>query len=320
MERIITNRIWKLFFVVQILISVSGAEDRVLILRPEGEGFSEAAEGVKTGLSTELFNVSERVFIEKIGSKTVYKAIKEVQPRILVLMDNGLIRKYSAVKDRYNLTIPAVSVMAVFVSDEISDEKNMAAVSYEMPVVTPVVDLRYITEESIKKVGILHREFMGDFVEKNREFCSQEEIEICSYSLPSDYRNRDIKKGLDSLIKDAEIDVLWIPNDNVILTVETLKRYWIPYVKRYSVPVIAGIETLISSDMNFGAFGALPDHFEIGKQAAELIYNVRQSNWKFEENIVEPPLSIYKLLNKELAEDYLGIKKKRLPSIDRIIE
>jgi hypothetical protein len=163
---------------------------------------------------------------------------------------------------------------------------------------------------------------MNDFIQENRKYCEHEKIEILAHELPNngiDYKSA-VKKSLKKLVKKNKVDVLWVPNDNILLKPDILREVWLPCVKKNKVPLIVGAESLVNPKLNFGTFAVLPDHNALGSQTAELIFEAMENDWKFDEQKIVPPVSIYKIINLKQVEQSCKIKEKNLENVDKILK
>jgi hypothetical protein len=296
---------------------------QILIIRPQGRDFVDAVKGLSDdiGGDTKIF---ETVLGTSSKDAEIENALQTYSPTAIVLMDNISISYYKryckSLKSNSSMP-PSIALMGILVGHAISGINNSEAISYEIPVVTSIVNLRLLTGSSVDKVGIVHRELMNELVDQNRPACLREKISIIDKTIPN--RSTDTKQLLNKAITaliESDIDVLWVPNDNILLSPELLAKIWIPIVNKYKKPVIVGIETLASPELNFGIMAVVPDHVALGAQAASLIISARDNNWKVNTGTVEPPISVYKILNMKKAKELFNIKRESCKNIDKILE
>ena len=295
----------------------------MVTIRPEGKVFEEAYHGLEEELRGG-FDMVEHVIDKGYSAEEFAGLIRSRQPKLVVLMDNtaiALIRKYQSTLPNDASLIPSVAIMGVMIRSAIADIRNACGISYEIPIVTSVVSLRSVLGTPIKKVGVVHREFLTDFLERNREFCKREGIEIIGVALPdkSDSYGKQVNKALKEL-NDMEVDALWVPNDNALLQPDIIKNAWMRMVPKYKLPVIVGVEVLVNPQLNFGTFAVLPDHVSLGSQAAAMIFDIRDNNWIGEEGQVDPPLAIYKIINLPQAKRTFNVSGEKLKSVDKILK
>ncbi len=302
---------------------LSDARDPVLIVKPEASAFEDVKNVIADELGDE-FVIKELTISSKTQKDRFANHINDVSPKLVVLMDNkaiGLFKYYQSLPHGKASNVPSIACMGVFVEKAISGIKNSTGVSYEVPPVTSIVGLRVISKKKISKVGVIHREFMNEYLKKDIAYCKREHTELIPYSIPGEKNHSKlVKKGLKYLIKRKSIDVLWVPNDSALLKPDIIKNIWVPMIDKYKIPVIVCVGTLASTKINLGSFAVLPDHEGIGRQVAEMVFEVRDNKWSTEGLDVVPPLSVYKIINLPLAEKSMGIKQGYIGTIDHILE
>ncbi len=299
------------------------AKDSLLIIRLDDEALKQAVEGIRSQTG-QNFLIDEMVVNADTTGNEISRKMKDVSPKLVVLMDNAAISLYKKFQKGLpdsSKFVPSVSIMASFMDLVIRDMKNATGIFYEVPVVTSVVNLRSVMPSvPLKKIGVVHREFMEQSVKINREYCRRESIELVSIPIAGDNNlGSDMEKALNRL-RDQNIDALWVPNDNKIISVSLFKSVWIPFAAQFGKPIIAGVEVLVQPKFRFGTFAVIPDPFELGVQAAEIIFDIRDNNWSAEGREIEPPRSVYKIINMEQAQRLFRIDKEKLENVDKILQ
>jgi len=207
-------------------------------------------------------------------------------------MDNIAISKYKKFQaETGNTGVPAVCLMASFMNLAMKDMQNATGKFYEVPIVTSAVHLRSILKNTpLIKIGVIHREFMGPLIEMNRIYCEKDKIKLASYSIPNkgNFKSK-IKRGLAKLYKDYDINTLWVTNDRCLINRKLIQSVWLPFAKRFGEPIIAGVQVLAEPKLDFGTFALVPDPKESGAQAAEIVFDIMENDWKVVDNIVVPP-------------------------------
>jgi len=298
------------------------AKDSLLIIRLEDIALKQAVDGIRSQIRQD-FLVVEMIVNADTAENEISRKMKDISPKLVVLMDNASISLYK--KFRKGLpdsseAVPSVSMMASFMDIMIRDIKNAAGIFYEVPVVTSIVNLRSVMPSvPLKKIGVVHREFMEQSVKTNREYCKKENIELVSQIIPGDDVKSYLEKALNRL-RDQNIDALWIPNDNKIVNASLLQSVWFPFAGQFGKPIIVGVEVLVQPKFKFGTFAVIPDPFELGVQAAEIIFDIRDNGWKAEGRGIEPPRSVFKIINMEQAQRLFRIDKEKLSNIDKILQ
>ena len=300
------------------------AKEPILVIRIEGKDFEQAAKGMRQETG-EDFSLTELIVNRKTPVGEVTGKIKEVSPKIIVLMDNisiSLYKKYQAELPTSVTHLPCVALISSFMDIALKGVKNATGIFYEVPSVTGIVNLRTIMPDvQFRKVGVLFRDFMEPSIRINQTYCEKEKIELTGYMISGigDIAS-EIKKGLEALCKKEKIDALWILNDSVMLNTELLRDVWLPFAAEFEKPIIVGVEVLVQPKFRFGTFAVIPDHLELGVQTADMIYNIRDNNWKVNENQIMQPRSVYKIINMEQAQRLFRVNKENLKNVDKILE
>ena len=299
---------------------VSYAET-ILILRPIGPAFDDVQRGLQGNLDSS-FTTKVCIKDKSFSIAELKVIIDSTKPRIVLLMDNTMIHLYKEYC-KTNPIIPSVSLMAAMVSKEMAGMKDAEAISYEVPIVTSVVQLRTLLNMTNVNIGIIHREFLADFVKESREWCKKENIELTGYFVPSG--NADygplLQKGLDYIASGkSKVNMLWVPNDIAFLKPDMIRNIWIPFSQKCNIPIIVGVDKLLSSDASFGTFAVLPDHESLGSQAAEMIGRIKDQGWHIDAKVIEPPISIFKIISNEKVSRYEKVNTKMLEQIDKSVK
>ncbi len=310
-------------FVSSILFSVSSQEP-LLVIRNQGVSFEEVVKGLSDELS-EDFSINELVLAKDAAVDQIQEKIKLTKPKVVVLMDNksiALFKQYQSNQKEESALIPSVSLMAVLVDDAIKGLKNASGISYEIPIVTSAVNLRGLLNTPLNKIGVIHRKFLTNFLQKNEAYCKREKIDVVPYLIPDDKAKikPNLKKAIKKIVKTDKVDALWLPNDNIMLHPSIIKEVWLPLIKKYRVPVVVGVEVLVNPKFDFGTFAVLPDHVSLGIQAAEIIFDIMDNDWIVDMTDVEPPVSIYKIINLPQVEKHFKIDKEKLQTIDKVAQ
>ena len=316
---------WAALFIIAGAIGYdAAAQSPVLVIRPNGKDFKEVVKSLSDDLSNDA-KIYETVIEPRINETAIDSAMRKYAPSAIVLMDNNSIsyyKKFCKLSPDSAQSIPSISIMGILVGNAISGIENAEAISYEIPIVTSVINLRLLIGTPIRKVGIVHRELMKNLIEQNREACARENINIICRVIPNKAGSLSLplKKAINELLTDEHVDALWIPNDNILISPAFLTEVWIPQVNKFKKPVIVGIEVLASPSLDFGMLAVIPDHNALGVQAASLIINAKENNWKVHTGNVDPSLSVYKILNLRKAQELYNIKKENCKNIDKILE
>ncbi|MBN1982065.1 MAG: hypothetical protein JW795_11070 [Chitinivibrionales bacterium] len=316
-------RISAVLFCILTFLGVPQGSESILILRSAGIIFEETAKSLSNEIA-ENFSVRDVVINETFSIESLQQEISQVSPRLIVLMNNAAIKLYK----RYCETLSSsqqptasLSIMGVYIEKSIEGLKNAAGISYEIPVVTSAANLRSILNMPVTKIGVIYREFMADFFQKNRRYCEAENMWLVERMIAKDENDYPaaLEKNLKELLQQEKVEVIWIVNDNVFLKPDLIAQVWKPLLNKYKKPAIVGVESLVQPDIGLGTFAVLPDNIALGIQAAEMIYMASENGWKLTATVV-PPLSVTKIVNMKLLTDYFKGKSFKLLNIDKVLQ
>ncbi|MBF0227760.1 MAG: hypothetical protein HQK76_20115 [Desulfobacterales bacterium] len=303
--------------------SVSIAKEPLLIIREEGEDFNAAVKGI-TGELKEDFNINEMIAAKSVTIGNIASKMKEVSPKIVILMENRLIdlyRQYQSQLKPSDPVVPSVSLMGVFMGMLIEGMKNATGISYEVPIMTSVMNIRAVFDMPFTKIGVVHREFMTPFIDENRKYCANEKIEVVSYPIPdSGNIESNLKKALKQISSDSKIDAIWIPNDSSLINAQYLRSIWQPFRKSFEKPIIVGIEVLVKPQLKFATFAVVPDHVELGAQAGRLVIDIMDNEWRTDKMGIVLPYSVQKILNYQQSKEIFKLKENFKYKVDKILE
>ncbi|QTD53351.1 hypothetical protein [Sulfidibacter corallicola] len=314
--------------VVAGLPSMALPKSTLLVLGPDAKGYKQVMQGMSEELEDE-FDLIHR----KVDRDTPYKNFEahllEVQPDLLVLMDNVTISYYRFFQERYRGRIdfpPTIVTMALFVDQSIKGMEKVIGLRYEVPPVISLTHLRSIIADPVNRVGVVYRAEHRNYFEGQKAYCDQEKITLVGYEIGSDGADgtgtvdeknlsKEIRNGLKYLITNENVDVLLVLNDNKLLREKDVRTVWLPKLRRFRKPVVVGVESLMSI-AGFGNFGVLPDHYGLGISVANLAIDIKESQWEMESGHVYNPNSVKKHLEKKFARKYLTVPPDKYNEID----
>lgn len=288
----------------------------LLILGPKTGGFGTVMNVIRKEVSKD-YNVHFRPVDQRTGYETFDLYYKAIRPSFLILMENTAIDFYRYFQKK-NPDLkpfpPAIACMALFISEQTGGIENAVGISYELPPVLMVTQLRHMIEQEVKTLGVVYRDEYHGFIQRQKKYCEREGITIVGFPInkKEEKVGEGIKKGLRYLIKKQKVDALWVLNDNVLLTQDLVDDVWAPRLKFYKKPILVGVERL-SQDGAFGNFGVYPDHQEIGHQVVDMVYDYLAHGTLTKNVRVEEPRAIITMLDLDFAKKYLGLKEKDGP-------
>ena len=310
-----------LFFCV---LSVHSDElPRIVVFTPDGEIFNQTIQGMNNefegAYSLKTIPISKESTVESIE-----ETVTSASPKAIVLMGNGAIKLYKVyvtTHPKINKCIPVMALLASQVEKATNGLKNVNGIAYETPMVTALVNFRAIFEMQLDNVGVIYRDVYKKFVMLHSEYCKKEEITIKSILVGNDAskHKREIRKALNQLVLKDKVDAFWIPNDNYLLTPDLLVKIWIPTFLKHNIPVIVGVEALVKPEIRFGTYAVIPEPVAMGEQAAQIIFDLEESEWKFAAKEIFPAISVYSVLNMEKSSG-ISTKKLNLKEVTKVLQ
>jgi len=294
----------------------------LFVAMPLAPAFQEARKALVTEVSGS-FDVFTFVVSPDLPATAFRDALDAAAPACVVLMNNSaarLYRDYQRARPKAAFP-PAVILMTSFLEDIRREIKRATGIAYEVPALSAVVSLRALIRTPVTRVGVVHSPYAKAFVGRQRALAAKEQIELVSIELGGEAPNaRDLQGALEALRRYHQIDALWVLNDNRLLRNERFMRdAWLPAVRSLAVPVIVGVAPLVTPASPFGTFAVLPDHVALGTQAANLIFDLADNDWRAEDHPIELPLSTVRVLDVRSARAF-GLRDDALIQVDRPLE
>lgn len=293
----------------------------VLVCMPETSQTRE----VWTGLSDELGRELDLVALRAEGPNApahIAEAVARHKPTAMILMNNPTLAAYA----RYQQSVPqakpvpAVVVMTSFLDERPRGVKAATGISYEVPLITVITNLRKLIATPIDRIGVVRRAALSRFVARQAELARREQIRVVEVEVGPTPNASEMKRALRHL--KQRCDAIWILNDNHLLTQRLIADGWLPGLnERPWVPAIVGAQSLVSPTHSFGTFAMLPDHTALGVQAANLVFDMASDDWLLPEgDDVELPLSTTTIMDLAQVRERFELRKDALTQVDRILE
>ena len=306
---------------------IAYGRDAILILRPLDPNFDLAY----NGLIQEL-NGSFEIKTLSIGIETnttvqeVERVIKGTMPKLAILMDGSsikLYREYQKAQRPGTEFIPSLVLMAAFAEKDIQSLKNSTGIRYEIQGISSFVHVRaLLVNANIKRVGVLYVPDLAYFFERQKKLCEQEHIELIGIQIepvkPS-RRYRTIAKSLKKL-REQNVDAIWIPHDSEIFDEDTLEWGWRAGLSGFRKPIVVGLLDFIKKDIALGQFAVVPDHKELGSQAAEMVYEIQEAGWSTERIRIAYPIGFKKIVNLNILPKSLLLDQEKLREWDNFFD
>ena len=300
----------------------------VLIVMPDSESFRSVRRALVNEVKKDL-DVATQIINARSNPSDFIAQIENSGAACVVLMDNPTVKLYRAYQKSRKAApgapakpvIPAVVVMASFLEDLRAELINASGVAYEVPGVSAFVQLRSVIKKPVRRVGVVFRPAFAPFLERQEALAAKEQITLVPIRVPVDATANDVRDALKGLRMIGNIDALWVLNDNGLLRgAEFLEEAWRPEIVAMDVPVVVGVPTLVSAEARFGTFAVLPDLDALGIQAANVLLDVADSDWRADGHPVELPVSTLTVVNMRQVRLKFGLRDGALRRIDRVIE
>jgi hypothetical protein len=292
-------------------------KEKVLVITP----FSSTTHALWRGLRDSVSEEMDVVTLEAKGDAGVEnweQTLDQVHPKCVVLIGNASARRYAEVEQRRSDEIPTVVLMSSFAHEVVSGLRHGTGIAYEVPGVTSFVRLRRLYERPIRRVGVLFRDGFDDFIAEQGRLAHLEQVELVGRSVTGDLGPRALRLRLKELLEQGGVDALWVLNDNALLTSELLRSAWLPELRGRDLPVVVGVENLVSSELKFGSVAVVPDVEALGVQAANLLYDLRDSDWRTSGKALELPLSVRTIV--DMNQTSLKMAPGAASSVDLHVE
>lgn len=297
------------------------AKGTILVAMPETVQTRE----VWTGLRDELARDYQLVAVRVEGAESasnLASAMARHRPNSVVLMNNPTVAAYRAYQQQSGLEQfpPAVIVMTSFFDGHLPQIMTATGISYEVPLITVVTNLRQVIASPVEKVGVIVRPSLRGFVQRQAALAAREKIEVVEQPVGASPNSSEIKWALRRLKR--RVDALWILNDDRLLTPRLIVDGWLPGLNErpYSATIV-GAAALVSPRQSLGTFAVLPDHTALGVQAANMIFNLADNHWALPSGEqVQLPVSTTTTVDLVQVRERFSLRPDGLQHVDRILE
>ena len=208
--------------------------------------------------------------------------------------------------------------MTAFVDEARAHLKDASGIAYEVAGITLFVQLRSLLDKQVKRVGVVVRGSMARLIEPQRVLAAVENFEIVVESVPEHPTPRDVRRAVRAL-RDRGVDALWIVNDNALLRSDVIARGWKPAIDLAKLPVVVGVRALVDPRVGFGTLAVTPDPTGIGVQAASLLLDMRDNDWKAARQTSQP-VSVVTVLDVAQARRLHHLRETELGNVDVALE
>lgn len=295
-------------------------KETVLVCMPETTQTQQAWTGLNDELGEEFGLIAVRIE-GRDDTRIIEEAVKRHRPSGVVLMNNPTVTAYRRYESVLAPTkrVPNVSIMTSFLQARRLGP-NATGVAYEIPLITSVTHMRKILAERIERVGVIYRGSLARFVNDQRDLAAREQIAIVGEAVSEDPNESEIKAALRTL--KQKTDAIWVLNDDHLLTPKLISKGWLPGLnERPWRPAIVGAESLVAAELSFGTFAVLPDHTELGMQAANVIFDIADEGWVLPDTYrTQEPLSTKTTLDLVQVKERFHLLPDALAHVDRVLK
>jgi hypothetical protein len=288
----------------------------ITVLAPADAQLVPVVEQLRNELEEDFDVLVTALDPERDSPAKVGQVLAHDHPKAVVLLNNSTARIYRRWARTTSSPPVAIILMASFAEELQPTIPNSVGIAYEVPAVTSFVGLRALGKP-VNRVGVVHRKALAHYVGEQEGLAKVESISFLTEELPEDFEARDLKAALVRM-KRAGVDVLWLPNDNGLLTRLLVAKVWLPYLDRLELPVVVGVPSLVRADYAFGVYGAIPDPEALAIQAADLILDLSENDWSTAGQSVRLPLSSKTYVSAPLSQRF-GVLAQRLQNVDVVV-
>jgi hypothetical protein len=301
--------------------AVSPGKPTVLVCMPDTKQTGEVWSGLKDELAGHFTLIAIDVHGEQGGS-VLARAMAELRPVCVVLMNNPTVFAYA----RYQATAglasypPAIVVMTSFLDRRPTAIADATGISYEVPLITVVTNLRKLMSSPVERVGVVRRMPLHGFVTHQAELARREQIGVIEQPVSLEPNAAELKYALREV--KQRCDAIWVLNDDRLLSERLIADGWLPGLnERPYKPAIVGAASLVSPGQSFGTFAVLPDHGALGVQTANRVFDLADAGFKLtDHDEVDLPLSTTTTVDLVQARERFALRQDALEQVDHILE
>lgn len=292
------------------------AKPVISVIAPSDPQLDDMLRSLRVELSQEHRVIISLLRGEESSPDLVARIVARDRPQAVVLVNNSTVLLYR----EWARTVPtppvALILMASFAEELQRTVPNSVAISYEVPAVTAMVGLRTLGLDA-HRVGVVYRQGFADHIARQEALMHVEKLTFVKEELSNKPRVQDLRAALVNLQR-AKVDAIWLPNDNGLLSPRFLTNVWLPYVDRLGAPVVVAVRSLVNEHAEFGTFAAIPDTQALAVQAADLLYELADADWKLRSSGVRLPISVKRLVDVRLARRF-GLNSSQFGQVDFLI-
>lgn len=288
----------------------------ISIIAPSDAQLDDMLKSLRVELADEYRVTISTVHVKDASADVVARIMARDRPRAVVLVSNSTVLLYRSWARTVEAPPVALILMASFAEELQRTVPNSVAISYEVPTVTAMVGLRTLGLD-VRRVGVVYRKGFARHIARQEALMQVEKLTFVKQEVSNRPRVQDLRAALVNLQR-AEVDAIWLPNDNGLLSPGLLTNVWLPYVDRLNAPVVVAVRSLVNEHAEFGTFAAIPDTQALAVQAADLLYELAEEGWKIRPADVRLPISVKRLVDVRLARRF-GLDANQFGQVDYLV-
>ncbi|MET0794797.1 MAG: hypothetical protein ABW061_24975 [Polyangiaceae bacterium] len=301
--------------------SSATAKETILVCMPETAQTREVWSGLKDELSKNYRLVAVKVE-SRADRSIIERAIELHRPSSIVLMNNPTVAAYRDYQHASGARsfAPVVIVMTSFLDAGRLQVSGATGISYEVPLITVVTNLRKLIDRPIDRIGVIHRPDLIGFVEHQAALAAREQIGVVREEVSASPNASELKRALRRL--KQRTGAVWVLNDDHLLSPKLISDAWLPGLnERPWSPTIVGAASLVSPMQSFGTFAVLPDHAALGAQAASIVFDIADNGWQLPSDVAtQLPVSTTTTLDLAQVRERFSLRSDALRQVDRVLD
>jgi len=299
----------------------ASAKETILVCMPETPQTMEVWSGLRDELARNYNLVALRVE-DRAARSVIEEGVRRHRPASIVLMNNPTVAAYNDYQHNAKNTTfpPVVIVMTSFLDPNRLQVSSATGISYEVPLITVVTNLRKLIDRPIDRIGVIHRPELNGFVQRQTALAAREQIGVVREVVGSSPNASELKRALRKLKEQA--GAVWVLNDDHLLSPKLITEAWLPGLnERPWSPTIVGAASLVSPQQSFGTFAVLPDHAALGAQAASLVFDIADNGWSVPSDAqTQLPVSTTTTLDLAQVRERFSLRNDALRQVDRVLD
>lgn len=240
---------------------------------------------------------------EAAGSDALIESISVSDPDLIVAI--GILAAEFA---RQKLTdFPVLYVMVPKPRSYGLTGQNIGGISLDIPIDRQLTVYRSMVN-GLKGLGVIYDpEKSGDIVEEARNVATEQGLKLHTRSVTS---RKDVPEALRALLREEDIDALWMVPDETVVTPDSFKFLLLTSFE-HDLPFLAASDIFVK----VGALASLtPDYTDVGRQGCELANRLTRGNISLASMNVVMPAKVNLSINLKTA------RKIGLSIPDEVIE